>query len=152
MNSDISFLDVNTNLNFSINDNAVAAEYEVDTSKLPALVFLQGILIIIVFANYCVSNFHNNKYTVSNRDGIIIVFANYCVCKFHNNNNKYTVSNRDGIPELFEGNLNMGSDISDWIRREVTADEIEVNLQLKFSIMEVKFYVMFKFSITQINI
>ena len=34
----------------------------------------------------------------------------------------------DGIPELFEGNLNVGSDISDWIRREVTADEIEVNL------------------------
>ena len=89
---------------FSINDNAVAAEYEVDTSKLPALVFLQGILIIIVFANYCVSKFHNKKYTVSNRDG---------------------------IPELFEGNLNMGSDISDWIRREVTADEIEVNLQCK---------------------
>ena len=35
----------------------------------------------------------------------------------------------DGIPEQFDGNLNIGSDISDWIRREVTADEIEVNLE-----------------------
>ena len=35
----------------------------------------------------------------------------------------------DGIPEQFDGNLNIGSDISDWIRREVTADEIEVNLK-----------------------
>ena len=67
MNSDVSYLDLNTNLIFSINDDAVAAEYEVDTSKLPALVFLQGILIIIMSANVMVSN---------PRDGIIIVFAN----------------------------------------------------------------------------
>ena len=40
------------------------------------------------------------------------------------------VSNADGIPEQFEGNLNVGSDISDWIRREVTADEIEVNFKI----------------------
>ena len=29
-------------LYFSIKDDTIAAEYEVDTSKLPALVFLQG--------------------------------------------------------------------------------------------------------------
>ena len=33
-------------LYFSIKDDTIAAEYEVDTSKLPALVFLQGAMII----------------------------------------------------------------------------------------------------------
>ena len=56
------------------------------------------------------------------------------------------VSNPDGIPEQFEGNLNVGSDISDWIRREVTADEIEVNLlQIQFNGSEVSMQ-MFKFN------
>ena len=39
----------------------------------------------------------------------------------------FIIYDSDGIPEQFDGNLNLGSDISDWIRREVTADEIEVN-------------------------
>ena len=58
---------------FRIQDNAVAEQYEVDTSKLPALIFLQ-----------------------------------------------------DGIPETYEGDLQVSSEIYEWIKTEVTSDEIEI--------------------------
>ena len=77
-----------------------------DTSKLPALVFLQG---------GTIQAHVQSDVKICKRSKFYKLLSCYLT--------------PDGIPEQFDGNLNIGSDISDWIRREVTADEIEVNLE-----------------------
>ena len=93
-----------------------------DTSKLPALVFLQGGTIQSNVLTKFVERILPLIYILQPFILLLLsrsIFYNLLSCYF----------SPDGIPEQFDGNLNIGSDISDWIRREVTADEIEVNLE-----------------------